>query len=154
MAIECVKCEATGLCLRSHASGRQGFFYKLPPPTAKKCVHCEGSGRCPQCKGAGQEAGFVWEPQIYVQSESTRPSPITAAAICGAGCRYIDVPKRVLAKTTQEQYDWVGWCVQHHFRCSRGECFLFGKIRGYAYRPRQEDYTQFDIERNLIDVTA
>ena len=54
----------------------------------------------------------------------------------------------------REQYDWVGWCVQDHFKSSRGECFLFGRIRGYAYRPTQEDYIRFDIEGNLINVIA
>jgi hypothetical protein len=102
MAINCAKCEGTGLCLRCHASGRRGFFWKMPPPTAPKCEHCAGSGCCPNCKGVGQVPGFVWEPQIFVQSESTRPSSISVAAFSGAGWRYIHVPPRVLAKTKEE----------------------------------------------------
>jgi len=78
------------------------------------------------------------------------PSSISAAAISGAGWRFINVPFHVLQKTTAEQYDWVGWRVQDHFRESKGECFLFGKITGYAYQLRREDYIRFDVEGNLI----
>lgn len=94
--------------------------------------------------------GIVWQPEIYVQSESRRPSSISVAAFAGAGWRYIHVPERVLAKTLKEQFDWVGWCIQDHYQKSKGECFLFGKITGYAYRPRREDYIKFDVGGNLV----
>jgi hypothetical protein len=98
--------------------------------------------------------GYVWKPQIFVLSERSSPTSISAACWTGASWRYIHVPSRVIAKTKEEQYQWVGWCVQDHYRDSKGECFLFGKIERYAYRPTREVCIEFDIDGNLIGLES
>lgn len=51
----------------------------------------------------------------------------------------------------EEQYDWVGWRIQDHYRESERICFLFGKITGYAYQPTLSEYIPFDITGNWLE---
>jgi hypothetical protein len=85
-----------------------------------------------------------------VLAESTRPASITVAAMSGARWRSIDVPPHAQAKRWEDQLAWVGWCVQDHFRESKGRSFLFGSIQSYLYYFNPKDWVEFDPGGNLI----
>ena len=90
------------------------------------------------------EAPFI--PDLYVLTEYRRPSFITGAAVMGVRQKRVALPEGIDGLPLSERYRGVGEIIRRHYATSHGECPLFGRITGYAYRLTTDTATMFTVE--------
>jgi len=95
---------------------------------------------------AEKKARKDFRPYILVETSLTRPTFITAAALCGFSMRYIHF-KENRPHTQQE----IAETVKGHYERNKGKCMLFGDITGYRFVKTFDESLLMDIEGNVLE---
>jgi hypothetical protein len=92
-----------------------------------------------------------FQPYIYVQSESHRPSFITGAAVMGMKMKYLEVPNMIAALPLEEQLPHIQALIRWHYHETGGDCVLFGRITGFVYRWSFDESVAFAINGTVTN---
>ena len=88
---------------------------------------------------------------IYINSESSRPSPIFIAAICGVGSfKHLYLAEDFIFNKLEDQLIEVKKVILQ-YTAEDKDCGPFGKATGFKYYYTSEDYFEFSLEGELIN---